>query len=451
MRKVTILALILALVMVVSACANDADAPVEAPAEQQEDASDDTDETEAPEEAAPDGERQVVEVWMLSEGIQLTAHIDSFEDFFPQYDLRITYFESEDLKTQTRMAIAGGTAPDVMAVNVGEMLSEFIEAGAALDLTDIFEERGWSENTYEDFLESLGADGRIYAMNYVGAFLWQALYYNADFMDENGIDIPLIMTIEEMSDIAEEIRAAGMQPVAFGNQGMWPGILMFGDYLLQMAPPDYPDAINSGEVGWDESEVIVTVFDALQRMGQGGIFTVGYESQDHTAAIMSWGGELAAMLYNGAWWPGTFDNGIDDIPFTIGTTFLPRYRSGAELQGTQFWGNMALMINADTESVSGAVAFVDHMISWEAAHALAQDMGCITFHPGYNRQAELHPIFLTEPFTAQLPLPKMNYADWIFPTPVTEELKIQIVDLFAGRVTPEEAAANVEAVHAGLR
>ena len=48
----------------------------------------------------------------------------------------------------------------------------------------------------------------------------------------------------------------------------------------------------------------------------------------------------------------------------------------------------------------------------------------------------------------QMDLPQMNLADWAFDTSVIEELKLRIVDLFAGTITPEQAADSVAAVAA---
>ena len=48
----------------------------------------------------------------------------------------------------------------------------------------------------------------------------------------------------------------------------------------------------------------------------------------------------------------------------------------------------------------------------------------------------------------QMDLPQMNLADWAFDTSVIEELKLRIVDLFAGTMTPKQAADSVAAVAA---
>ena len=53
---------------------------------------------------------------------------------------------------------------------------------------------------------------------------------------------------------------------------------------------------------------------------------------------------------------------------------------------------------------------------------------------------EMDPLFQEEAFTKQMDLPQMNLADWAFDTSVIEELKLRIVDLFAGTMTPKQAA-----------
>ena len=61
---------------------------------------------------------------------------------------------------------------------------------------------------------------------------------------------------------------------------------------------------------------------------------------------------------------------------------------------------------------------------------------------------EMDALFQEEAFTKQMDLPQMNLADWAFDTSVIEELKLRIVDLFAGTMTPEQAADSVAAVAA---
>ena len=61
---------------------------------------------------------------------------------------------------------------------------------------------------------------------------------------------------------------------------------------------------------------------------------------------------------------------------------------------------------------------------------------------------EMDPLFQEEAFTKQMDLPQMNLADWAFDTSVIEELKLRIVDLFAGTMTPKQAADSVAAVAA---
>ena len=67
---------------------------------------------------------------------------------------------------------------------------------------------------------------------------------------------------------------------------------------------------------------------------------------------------------------------------------------------------------------------------------------------GMAQGMEMDPLFQEEAFTKQMDLPQMNLADWAFDTSVIEELKLRIVDLFAGTMTPEQAADSVAAVAA---
>jgi raffinose/stachyose/melibiose transport system substrate-binding protein len=266
-----------------------------------------------------------------------------------------------------------------------------------------------------------------------------------------GIRIPNRITIDDFLKIAAQVKANGMQPIAFGDKDGWPAILMIGDYLLQSSDPGIVDRLNSGQVRWDTSPEARAAVNAMVRMARGGAFVPGWESQDHSAAIQSFVGGICAMLYNGTWWGGGVDGGVSGLPFELGSFTLPLIDANSSPKGTQFWSDMVIFINPKAQNVQAAYDVVDYLSSPNYARERAKDDGTFTGNPEVNKDIQLAPIFMTEPLTMQANLPKMGYMDHAFPIPTIEVMKVELQKAMTGASTVDQALRNIEASHATER
>jgi raffinose/stachyose/melibiose transport system substrate-binding protein len=376
------------------------------------------------------------------------AYEEAFAKKYPQYNVEIVRYPSEDLKTQTRLAFQSGVGPDVTQTNAGETLMEYIDNGFALDITDEYFKRGWDKQTYSEFEKANSKNGRVYGISFTGMHLWQTVYYNKTKLDAMGIKIPNRITIEDFLKIAAQVKSKGMQPIAFGDKDGWPAILMIGDYLLQSSDPGIVDKLNSGAAHWDTLPEARAAVDAMVRMAKGGAFVSGWESQDHNAAIESFIGQVSAMLYNGTWWAG---GRLPTLGFEMGTFTLPLINANSSPKGSQFWSDMVVFINAKTKNLQAAYDFVDYIVSEEYARVQMKDDGTYTGNPTVNKNAQLAPIFMTEPLTMQANLPKTGYMDHAFPIPTIEVMKVELQKAMTGAETVDQCLKNIEASHAAER
>jgi len=390
-----------------------------------------------------------VTFWTYSLGKLVKAQMDQFQTKYPAYKLNLTEYQSEDLKTQVRVAVAGGKAPDVFFSNEGFTFWEYVDRGAAMDITDVAKQRGWTNRSYPEYLAAdTDKKGRLWGMPWSGIHLWQVLYTNEEFFKKNSLPYPV--TVDDMVALAPRIKAAGMQPISWGNKDGWPSILMIGDYMLQQSDPSIVDKLNSGALKWTESDVAKKAIEAMAKLAQGGAFVAGYAGQNHEGGIMGWVGGKAAMLYNGTWWPGN-NNNSTNTGFKIGTVTMPLISATTTLKGTQFWASTHVIIYSKTKAKNAAIDLMDYFTGFDVQKAVSQDGGCFVVDPNVNKVVELDPIFKTEPFTKQFNLPKMGYYDHAFPIPVIEVMKVQLAKAMAGEVTVDQALQAIETEHAGQR
>ncbi|MDO4272184.1 MAG: ABC transporter substrate-binding protein [Eubacteriales bacterium] len=391
-------------------------------------------------------EKPVITVWCESANTSMSDYMEAFES--DEFDVDIVYYSSEDLKNQVRIALASGEGPDIMAANTGEFFDSIMQAGQALELDSYAEKYNWKENVESDYLDSMSMNGTLYGLPLQTQSAWGLMFYNKDFFEANDLEVSMYPTVEELTVLSEKLKDAGKQPIALGNVDMWPGILLFGDFLLQENSGDIIDKLNSGEESWADSETVKKCLENIAALGQNGCFSAGFEAQDHSAAIESFVNGTSAMMYMGTWWLTYVEGGLENMDFEFATIASPRIDGVEVSKAAQIWSSQATFINAAAENPDYCAEYLNYMAAPEAAQAQYKGALQPTFNPEYNENTLVIDPQLadSEAFNKVYDLEKVNYMDWNFPTSVTEALEIEIGKLMMGDTTVEEAMKEVNAV-----
>lgn len=391
-------------------------------------------------------EKPVITVWCESTNESMSNFMEDFES--DEFDVDIVYYSSEDLKNQVRIALASGEAPDIMQANTGEFFDSIMNAGQALALDSYAEDYGWDEKVENAYLDSMSTDGTLYGLPLQTQSAWGLMFYNKDFFEENGLEISMYPTVNEITALSEQVRELGKQPIALGNVDGWPGMLLFGDFLTQENGQEMIDKLNSGEELWGDSEAVKECLENIALLGQSGCFQTGYEAQDHSAAIESFVNGTSAMMYMGTWWLTYVDGGIENLDFEYATVASPRIDGVEVSNSAQIWCNAATFINAGTEHADYCAQYIDYLASDEAAQAQYEGALQPTFSPDFNENdLVIDPQLAdSEAFETDYTLPRVNYMDWNFSTSVTEALEIEIGKLMMGDTTVEAAMEEVNSV-----
>lgn len=131
--------------------------------------------------------------------------------------------------------ILGGDPMAATQLNHGRQAEELIEAGLLLDLTDVADAGGWRDIVNPPaLLDSCTLDGKIYCVPvniHSGQWMWlsHAAYEIA------GVPVPADWN--EFVATAPELQAAGILPLAMGQQG-WQQNLAFGAITIAVAGLD---------------------------------------------------------------------------------------------------------------------------------------------------------------------------------------------------------------------
>jgi glucose/mannose transport system substrate-binding protein len=199
----------------------------------------------------------------------------------------------------TRMQ--AGDPPDSFQVHAGhELIDTWVVADKMEPVTFIFEENGWLDKYPSDVIDILSYDGEIWSVP-VNIHRSNVLWYNKPIFDENGLEAPT--TFDEFFTVADALQAAGVTPLALGDNGIWASTHLLENVLLGTLGPEAYRGLWTGATDWNSPEV-TSALDTFARM-------LDYINEDHAALSWDQAAQLvadgdAAMTIMGDWAQGYF-------------------------------------------------------------------------------------------------------------------------------------------------
>lgn len=260
-------------------------------------------------------EAQELEIfsWWTGAGEEdaLNALIEHFEEQNPEITVENAAVAG-GAGTNARAVLANrmqaGDPPDTFQVHGGEGLMEWVNADRMQPLNDLYEEEGWEGQFPEELMNLVSRDGEIYSVP-VNIHRGNVLWYNTQVFEENGLEPPT--TFDEFFQVADELQATGVTPLALGDKEPWTSLHLFESVLLGTVGPEDYEALFNGEMSFDDPGVREAV-DTFGRM-------LDYINEDHAArnwqdAAQLVGNGDAAMNVMGDWAKGYFVNDLELQP-----------------------------------------------------------------------------------------------------------------------------------------
>jgi len=313
MKKIAFLALLVALSLLVAACATAQPAPAPAATEQP------AAETAVPEptavEEVVETQEPVVITMVTHESEALNAEfwltaIDAVLKDLPDY-IEVEWSSTADRDAYAKQLAATDQFPDIpFAVTV----SDFAEAGLLTPFDDDYLE--------ENFLLPKAAyvNGKSWAPP-VGAQLIPLVFYNKSIFEEVGVEPPT--TWDEFLAVSQALKDAGYAPMQMCAAEPWcasfpavglVSVNVFGD------DPDWMLKRKAGEVAFSDPEFV----DAMQKLkdlnDQGYIDEAALGTDFATANQAFYDGGVP-MYMQGSWFIGYPP---EDMGFEMGAFLLPR-------------------------------------------------------------------------------------------------------------------------------
>ncbi len=286
MKKIgfTLVALVIIAATVLSACGTPAtpEAP-EQPAA-----------TEAPEQpAATEAPAEMSQVEVFSwwtgggEAAGLEAMIKVFNAQYPGIEF-INAAVAGGAGTNARAVLAtrlqAGDPPDSWQGHAGqELIGTYVAGGQIEPLNDLYDAQGWIDVMPETLIPLISQEGNIYSVP-VNIHRANVLWYNPAVLEANGVEVP--NTIDEWFAAMDTLKAAGVQPLALGEQ--WTKLHLLETVMLGTLGPEAYNGLWDGSTDWASPEVKT----ALENYAKALTYT------NSDSASLSWQ-DAAQLVVNG--------------------------------------------------------------------------------------------------------------------------------------------------------
>lgn len=297
--------------------------------------------------------------WRADDVTQMKALLAEYNKLNPNVKIEFSPTNPPDYNATLRLQLTSGTGPDLMYARSYATGIQLFEDGYFADVSDI---PGLKENFTEGSRSPwMTADGKSFAVPFVAVS--HGVYYNKDIFAKLGINIP--QTWEDFLAVCQKIKAAGITPVANSVGDEWD----IAEVVFMSIAPNFIGgregrlAYEAGEKPWNDADM-VSVFQAMKDLVP--FLPAGYEALTYNDSNALFATEQAAMLFDGSWTLGTFD----DVSFEWGV-FAPPPPKGKSPQ-LCFHADAGITMNADTDYPEEAKEFLAWLCSKEGASIAAK-------------------------------------------------------------------------------
>jgi raffinose/stachyose/melibiose transport system substrate-binding protein len=384
--------------------------------------------------------------WHISTAENHKALFQKFADDYmaahPNVNIDIQVLENEAFKSKLTTVMQSGEPPDIFQSWGGGVMNEYANAGLLKDITaDLDADGGAWRNTF--------APGALGVYSYKDKNFgvpWDmgmiGFWYNKDLFAQAGITTPPTTWTEFLDDV-KALKAAGITPIALGEGDKWPGMHMWAYLVTRLGgKANFEGALL--RTGSFTDTPFVEAGKKLQELIALEPFQDGFLGATYGDEATAMGNGKAAMELMGQWAPSVeAANSADKkgLGDKLGFFAFPMVEGGAGAITDAVGGGNGFAIgkNAPPE----AVDFVEYMTSAENQAALAEIGVAIPVVKG-GEVGLSDPLMIELQKTFAAAQYFQLYYDQALPPAMGSVINDSVQGIFAGTLTPEQAAQAIE-------
>jgi raffinose/stachyose/melibiose transport system substrate-binding protein len=378
---------------------------------------------------------------------KMDSAVEAFNKANPDVELEVVHIQNDPYKTKLKVAMGGGTPPDIFHNWGGGPLKEYIDSGMVASIDPIKEDL---LQTYIDAaFDPVTFDGKTYGSAYgglTGVYFW----YRTDIFEKYNLTPP--QTWDEFLAVGETLKENGIIPISLGNKTKWPGSFYYMYLADRLGGADlFLNALYQQAGGTFEDPAYVKAGEMLQDLVERDFFPKGFNGMEEdvgaSRALIYTG--KAAMYLMGSWFIGTANAEAPDVLENIDLFNFPAVEEGAgdptNLIGSP--GQDYLSITSTCENKEAAMQFLNnHIMDQSYIEFLADNAGYVP--PVKDAASYVSGRLMkkiAESFEAAGHV--QVYYDQFLPPAMGEKHKDLVQALFGLQIAPEEVAeAHQEAL-----
>jgi raffinose/stachyose/melibiose transport system substrate-binding protein len=386
--------------------------------------------------------------WHIDTAETQTAYWQSLADEYmaanPNVTIEITVLENEAFKSRLVTVMQAGDPPDLFRSWGGGVLWNYAENGLIRNIAPELEGEWKDSFSAQAALELYGQNGEYYGVPYT----WGAvgIFYNKDLFAQAGLDPEAPpATWDEFLASVQALKDADITPIAIGQGDRWPGHFWWVYLAVRIGGQDaFLNAYNREGAFTDEP--FVQAGEKLAELVALEPFAEGFLGMTYGDSQTLMINEDAAMELMGQWAPGAYA-GTDAelgpvLNEKLGWMPFPVVEGGAGNPTDVLGGGDGWAVGANAEDE--AVDFLKFLTSAEVETGLISSPLAIAPTVAAAEEAVTDPIIQTI-LKARNEAPYFQlYYDQFLPPAVATAVLDATEGIFAGTLSPEDAAATIE-------
>jgi raffinose/stachyose/melibiose transport system substrate-binding protein len=271
-----------------------------------------------------------------------------------------------------RTALDAGAGPDVVYYDTGPGFAGVLaRAGMLAPLDQAYSDYGWDERLLGIARERTTFDGVTYGIGNELEFV--GMFYNQRIFEENSLTAPT--THDELVELTETLKNAGITPVGFGNQDKWPAGHTFSVFSGNIAGKEKLAQAISGEVPWNDEDFVQAIQIPFVEWVEAGIYNTDVNAVNYDDSHLLFYSGQVAMRLTGSWMILNYTN-PDNMPDPVGFFFYPPIRSDVPIAPPAGLGS-GYFVSKAVQAPEAAFEFLDYLFSEETAASWLESMARI--------------------------------------------------------------------------
>ena len=380
----------------------------------------------------------------------LEGAVKRFEAAHPGVKVIVQTFENDAYKVKLANEMASGNSPDVFFTwGAGGQTSEYIRQGKVLCLNEYAKSNDWEGRFIDSAMSICRNGGDLYSvpLDLSAVTLW----CNKKLFEANGLAYP--KTFEELLAVSAAFRAKKVTPLALGNMKKWPGAFYFC-YLANRCGGTqlFLDAAAGKDSAAFDDVAFVTAGKMLRQLIDANAFSVGFNALEDDVARTAFINGKAAMYLTGSWIVARVKEENPDFMADMIPVPFPSVVGGKGDLRTVLGGvNCGFAVSSACKEPKLAVELLEALTDAQ----VVGDWCKIGRIPAVKTTAEQNALLPAPTRLALELLDKVDtlqpYYDQFLPARLGVEHSNTTQNLFAGTMTPEEAAKKMAETASSLK